>query len=347
MYDWNKHIISEQASLIDALGQLNRLSGQTMVLFVVDGNGKMCGTLTDGDIRRSLIRGKRLDTTAGDLMHREFRRFETGKIDVAQVREIRRLNIKLVPCLDKDGRITEVYDFSSCRSILPLDAILMAGGRGERLRPLTAETPKPLLKIGEKCIIDYNIEALARNGISNIAVTTNYLAEQLDEHFARPVAGVGVRCVREPKKLGTIGAAKLVDGLRHDNVLIMNSDLLTTINYEEMYLHHMEEDADLTIAAVPYMVSVPFAIFRHEGTRILGLEEKPTYNYYANAGIYILKREHLQSIPEGTVFDATDLTDALIADGKKVTFYTINGTWIDVGSPDDFRHAQELVKNQI
>lgn len=344
MYDCSKHIISQDAPLIEAIERLNGLSGQTMVLFAVDGRQRMTGTLTDGDVRRFLIANRTLDVAVSAIMHREFRRFQKGQISVSQVRAVRRQGITLVPCIDSDGRIAEVYDFSSCHSILPLDAILMAGGRGERLRPLTLTTPKPLLKIGDKCIIDYNVEELARNGVTNIAVTTNYLAEQLDEHFSRPVGGVTVRCVREPRKLGTIGSAKLVDGLTNDNVLIMNSDLFTTISYEDMYVQHIEEQSDMTIAAIPYMVSVPFAIFRSEGNRILGLEEKPTYNYYANAGIYIVRRSMLDRIPDDTVFDATDLIEALVADGRKVVYHPINGTWLDVGSPDDFRHAQELVK---
>lgn len=189
MYDSSKHIISQDATLIEALEMLNGLSGQTMVLFAVDGDQRMAGTLTDGDIRRYLIANRRLDVAVKEIMHRNFRRFEKGNISVQQVRDIRRQNISLVPCIDADGRIAEVYDFSSCHSILPLDAILMAGGRGERLRPMTLTTPKPLLKIGDKCIIDYNIEELANNGVDNIAVTTNYLAEQLDEHFSQPVGG--------------------------------------------------------------------------------------------------------------------------------------------------------------
>lgn len=344
MYDCSKHIISQDASLIEAIERINGLSGQSMVLFAVDDKQRMTGTLTDGDVRRFLIAKRSLDVTVREIMHRNFRRFEQGKISVEKVREVRRQGITLVPCLDSECRIVEVYDFTSCHSILPLDAIMMAGGRGERLRPLTLTTPKPLLKIGDKCIIDYNVEALARNGVRNIAVTTNYLAEQLDEHFSRPVGGVDVRCVHEPRKLGTIGAAKLVDGLSHDNVLIMNSDLFTTISYEDMFLQHIEEQADMTIAAIPYMVSVPLAIFRSEGNRILGLEEKPTYNYYANAGIYIVRRALLDRIPDDTVFDATDLIEMLVADGRKVIYHPINGTWLDVGSPDDFRHAQELVK---
>ena len=176
MYDCSKHIISQDASLIEAIERINGLSGQSMVLFAVDDKQRMTGTLTDGDVRRFLIAKRSLDVTVREIMHRNFRRFEQGKISVEKVREVRRQGITLVPCLDSECRIVEVYDFTSCHSILPLDAIMMAGGRGERLRPLTLTTPKPLLKIGDKCIIDYNVEALARNGVRNIAVTTNYLA---------------------------------------------------------------------------------------------------------------------------------------------------------------------------
>lgn len=329
--------------MVAALEQLNKLSGQSMVLFAVDAEGRMRGTLTDGDIRRYLIREGRLDVHVRDIMHRAYRRLEAGSIDVGRVRELRRQGITLVPCIADDGTISAVYNFSECHSILPLDAVLMAGGRGERLRPMTLSTPKPLLKIGDKCIIDYNVEELGRNGVTNIAVTTNYLAEQLEEHFSQPVGGVKVRCVREPKRLGTIGSVKLVDGLTADNLLVMNSDLLTTINYEDMFMFHLESGADMTIAAVPYMVSVPFAIFRCDGPNVLGLEEKPTYNYYANAGIYIFRRELLSQIPDDTLFDATDLIDLLVKSGRKVVYHPINGTWLDIGSPDDFRHAQELV----
>lgn len=342
--EWNNHIISETSTLLDALKQLNTLSGKAMTLFATDG-GKMVGTITDGDIRRSIIAGATLETPVSEVMHRNFRALHQG-IDLATVRELRRLKINLVPVLDNNGTILDVYDFSQCHSILPLDAVLMAGGKGERLRPLTLNTPKPLLKIGNKAIIDYNIEELGRNGIENIFVTTNYLAEQLDEHFAKPVGGVNVKCVREPQRLGTIGSVGLIDGLSSDNVLVMNSDLLTTINYEDLFLTHIESKADITIAAIPYMVSVPFAILHLDSENVVGLEEKPSYNYYANAGIYIIRRECLNRIPHGTIYDATDLIADTIADGGKVTYHPINGIWLDIGSPDDFRHAQEIIKNK-
>lgn len=339
------YIISQDATAIDALRRLNDLSGKAMTLFAVDGDSRFVGTLTDGDIRRSLIAGAQLDTKVSEIMHRNFAAFRSDVPQIAEIRDIRARHITLVPHLNADGTLRRIYDFSVFHSILPIDAVLMAGGKGERLRPMTLDTPKPLLKIGGKCIIDYNIEALARNGVTNINVTVNYLAEKLEEHFSSPVSGVQVKCVKEPCRLGTIGSLTLVDGLTNDTVLLMNSDLLTNINFEEMFITHIEADADLTAAVIPYMVSVPYAIFRTEGNDVRGLEEKPTYNYYANAGIYMIKRRWLDIIPRGEYYDATDFLDALIERGCRVRQFPINGTWIDIGSPDDFRAAQDLMSH--
>lgn len=340
------YTISHDATVLEALRRLNRLSGRAMTLFAVDATGRMVGTLTDGDVRRALIDGATLQSPVADVMHEAFIAFRGSHPDIADIREIRRRQITLVPHLNDDGSIRDIYDFSVYHSILPIDAVLMAGGRGERLRPLTLETPKPLLPVGERCIIDYNIEALARNGITDISVTVNYLAEQIEQHFASPVAGVQVKCVREPRRMGTIGSLTLVEPGNNDTVILMNSDLLTNINYEEMYMAHVEADADMTAAVIPYVVSVPYAIFRTNGSAVSGLEEKPTYNYYANAGIYMIKRRRLELIPRDTFYDATDFIDALIAQGGNVRQYVIDGTWIDIGSPDDYRAAQELMKRR-
>lgn len=344
-----KYIIRENATIIEALRRLNALSGVTsMTLFVVDEAGKVLGTLTDGDIRRSLIGGTGLDTPLSDVMHREFVALRGERVDVKEIRRLRSRKLTLVPRLAQDGTISKLYDFSVQRSLLPVDAVLMAGGKGERLRPLTNDTPKPLLKIGGKCIIDYNIEALARNGVSRISVTTNYLAEQIEEHFSHPVAGVGVKCVKEPCRLGTIGSLSLIEDIENDTVLLMNSDLLTNVNYEDMYISHIDSGADLTVAVTPYMVSVPYAIFRtDENGDVKELEEKPTYNYFANAGIYMIKRSRLSLIPKGKYYDATDFLEDLIENGYRVRQFPINGTWIDIGSPADFRHAQDLIQLKV
>ena len=221
----------------------------------------------------------------------------------------------------------------------------MAGGKGERLRPLTEKTPKPLLKVGEKAIIDHNIDSLINYGIKHINVTVNYLAEQLEEHFAEPRGDVQVHTVREPQFLGTIGSIRYVKEFHNDTVLVMNSDLFTNINYEDFYLHFKENDADMSVAAVPYTVSVPYGIFDLDGRNIHGLIEKPTYNYYANAGIYLIKRSALSLIPENTFFNATDLIEKLIEEGKKVIRFPLNGTWIDIGNPQEYKKANDLVKH--
>lgn len=340
-----KYIILQDCSTIEALKQLNALSGEAMTLFVVNEKKQLVGTLTDGDIRRSLISGKSIDSTVAEMMHTNFSAFRGNEISVNDVKAFRKNHISLIPHIDNDGKLLNIFDFSKLHSLLPIDAVLMAGGKGERLRPLTNNTPKPLLKVGEKCIIDYNIEALARNGISNISVTTNYLADQIEDHFVSPVAGATVKCVKEPCRMGTIGSLTLVDGFTHDTILLMNSDLLTNINYEELFLTHTEEDADVTVATIPYKVSVPYGIFQLDDNRVTGLEEKPTYNHYANAGIYLIKRRWLDAIPRETYFDATDFLELLLEKNAKVIQFPIKGIWIDIGSPSDFKQAQDLMHN--
>lgn len=343
MTDKNPHIISSGSSLLDALDSLNRLSGGVMTLMVVDDEGRMKGTLTDGDIRRALLRGISTSAQVTEVMHRDFKSLKGDNDDTQRLRSFRMNGIKLIPQLDEDGRIARLFDLTSTKSILPIRAILMAGGRGERLRPMTLTTPKPLLKIGGKSIIDYNIEALASCGIEDIFVTTNYLAEQLEEHFSRPVGGVEVKCVREPSALGTIGSTALVPRGRGDCTLVMNSDLLTNISFEDMYLHHVDNHADITIASISYMVSIPFAIMTTDGINVNGLQEKPSYTYQANAGIYIIANDLISAIAPGTRIDAPELIEQAIAQGRTVTYFPINGTWIDIGSPADFRQAEQLM----
>ena len=341
----NQYVIKENATLLEALHQLNLLSGKQMVLLVTNECDVMTGTLTDGDVRRALLGGVSLNAQVKETMHRNFKAIKTKDVDVVMMRNCRINGVGILPHLNDDGTIKTVYDLTKTKAVLPLSAILMAGGKGERLRPLTLNTPKPLLEIGGKAIIDYNIEALASVGIDDITVTTRYLADQIHAHFSTPVAGVNVKCVTETLPLGTIGAASLVSRSEEGNTLVMNSDLLTTISFEEMYMRHIEEQADVTIAAIPYVVSVPYAILTTDGAQVKGIEEKPSYSYYANAGIYIFSNKLLNTVPSDSRTDATDLIEQAINNGLKVVYYPINGTWIDVGSPNDFKQAQDLMRH--
>jgi len=345
-----KHIIASDASLLEALDRLNGLSGGAMTLFVTEPDGKMAGTLTDGDIRRALLGGASLDSAAADAAMRGFRFVTEGTIDAGALRRYRSEGIVLIPVLDGSGHLKGVLALSRQRSCLPLKAVLMAGGKGERLRPLTEHTPKPLLQIEGKAIIDYNVEALAACGITDISVTTRYLAEQIERHFEKPVGGVKVKCVCEDSPCGTIGAVALTDAASDPdgNTLVMNSDLLTTISFEDFYLHHRDSGADITVAVVPYQVSVPFAILALDPEKpdfVSGIEEKPSYSYYANAGIYIFSNKILQQLVPGKRCDATDLISDALKQGARCAYFPIKGTWIDVGSHVDFRQAAELMRH--
>ncbi len=343
----NPHIISQNITLLEAMGRINSfVDPDPLVLFAVDEQTRMTGTLTDGDIRRALIKGIHVNDIISKAIHRNFNYLQQGvNDDVFHIREQKEKKMKLVPVLDEESHIVEIINLEKYKTKLPIDAVLMAGGKGERLRPLTETTPKPLLKVGEKCIIDYNIQNLISYGVKNIFVTVNYLREQIEEHFVSPINDVKVNCVREPKYLGTIGSIKFVESFYNDTILVMNSDLFTNIDYENFYLHFKEHNADMSVAAVPYSVSVPFGIFDLSGRNIKGLVEKPKYNYYANAGIYLIKKSVLSEIPEDTFFNATDLIEVLIAKNKTVIRYPLNGTWIDIGTPQEYQKAQDLMKH--
>lgn len=340
------HLISQDITLLEALSCICALAPDPLVLFVVDNEKRMVGTLTDGDSRRALINGASVNDKVAKIMHRNFNYMKAEEIDdVKEIKRQKELKMVLVPVLDKKNHIVEIINLEKYITRLPIDAVLMAGGKGERLRPLTEKTPKPLLPVGEKPIIDHNVDRLIANGVRHINVTVNYLGEQLEEHFSKPRGEVQVHTVREPKYLGTIGSIKFVKEFYNDTVLVMNSDLFTNINYEDFYLHFKEHDAEMSVAAVPYTVSVPYGIFDLDGREIHGLIEKPTYNYYANAGIYLIKRRALDEIPGDTFFNATDLIEKLIVEGKKVIRFPLNGTWIDIGNPQEYQKANELVKH--
>ena len=338
-------IISSHAPIRQALTMLNEVHSQSMTLFVVDDDERMVGTLTDGDIRRALIAVEDVDNEVRKAMHRSFS-YLTGLDEVAKLKTLRDRNIFLVPVLDNDMRVVDIIDLKARKSALPVDAVLMAGGKGERLRPLTLTIPKPLLKIGDKAIIDRNIDALIDYGVRNVSVTVNYLKEQLIDHYAEPRAnGVKVNCVEEDQFFGTIGSLRLIKEFDNDTILVMNSDLLTDIDYEDFFLHFQENDAMMSAAAIPYTISIPYGIFQLDGHDIKGVSEKPVYNLYANAGIYLLKREALKYIPDNQVFNATDLIDVLALQGEKVIRYPLSGLWIDIGNPQEFAKAQDLVRH--
>lgn len=346
MENYKKHIINIKYTLLDALRVLNNIREGALTLFVLNDEGILKGTLTDGDIRRAIIKGFLPSDPIEMALNKNFYYLsDKNRCDILHLKSLKSKGINIIPYLTEEGQIKTIYDLKRLKSILPIDAVLMAGGKGERLRPLTEKVPKPLLKVGNRSIIDYNIDRLISYGIENISVTINYLREQIEEHFKDKREGIKVKCIREPNFLGTIGSIKFVDSFQNDTVLVMNSDLFTNIDFEDFYLHFLENDADMSVCAVPYSVNIPYGIFELDGRIIKGVKEKPSYNYYANAGIYLIKKKLLDMIPADTFYNATDFMEKLISKGHKVIRFPLTGYWIDIGKHEDYQKAQELVKH--
>ncbi|MDE6631981.1 MAG: NTP transferase domain-containing protein, partial [Muribaculaceae bacterium] len=252
-----RHIISGKATIRETLTALNELSGDSMTLFAIDEGKKLIGSVTDGDIRRALISGRTTEDKAAEIAFRNFISLPADASPDERYRTVakaRQRRINLLPVLS-DGILIDIIDVRRLKSAIPADAVLMAGGRGERLRPLTIDTPKPLLKVGGKPIIDYNIESLQHYGVKDIYVTVNYLKDQIINHFSSPEWEGCVHCIEEPCRLGTMGSIALIDTLSQDYVIVMNSDLLTNIDFEKLWRHHVDSGAVLTMATIPYTVS--------------------------------------------------------------------------------------------
>lgn len=344
MTDYRKHVIDQNANILEALSKLDLLSSDA-IIFVVDEDDRLIGSLTDGDTRRGFLRGLSLDSNVLSFTQKKPRFFRKGEYTIQQVIEYRSEGFRVVPLLDKEDHILNVINFRSCKSYLPIEAIIMAGGRGERLKPLTDEIPKPMLKVGDKPIIEHTIDRLISFGIDDIWISVRYLGEQIEDYFKDGSSkGVNVKYVRENTPLGTVGAASNVEVNGNDYVLICNSDILTNIDYEDVFLDFIEKDAMLSVVSVPYCVDVPYAVLETVGNNILSFKEKPTYTYYSNGGIYLLKKECLKLIPKENIFNATDLIELLISKGEKVISYPLIGYWLDIGRHEDFKKAQEDIK---
>lgn len=337
------YIIRRDATLIDALKQLN--ATQSLTLFVVDEAGKVIGALTDGDIRRGLIAGASLETDVYAICLKSFHYINKSTHTPQYIRELKQLGIRLIPYLAADGKIEALIDLQQMKGVLPVDAVVMAGGRGERLRPLTDAVPKPLLPLGGKPIVEHNIDRMVSYGIGNITISVRYLGEQIKSYFGDGATkGVRIRYVDEASPLGTLGAVSKIHHFTNDVVLVMNSDLFTNIDLEEFYIHFQEMNADMAVASIPYNVTVPYAVMQTAGDLIHAFEEKPTYTYYSNGGIYLIKRSILETLAENEHCDATDLMQRLIDAGKRVTYFPLVGYWIDIGKPEDYKKAQEFIK---
>ena len=344
MRDYKEHIITKYATIKMALVALNNL-GPEAILFVVDENQKLIGSLTDGDIRRGLLKGRNIEDNVLDYVQTNPKSVKKENYSLSEIITLREQNLRVIPVLDAAERIINVINFRYQKSYLPLDVLVMAGGRGSRLRPKTDTVPKPLLKVGGKAIIDHNIDRLRAFGIDDFYLSVRYLGEQLEDHYrAKALKGIHINFVWEKEALGTLGAASLIEDFHHDYVLITNSDILTTLDYEDFFLDFLAKEADMAVVTIPYKINVPYAVMETNDHNVVSFKEKPTYTYYSNGGIYIVKKELLKKIPKNTFYNATDLMETVIENGGKLVSYPIHQYWLDIGKPEDFEKAQSDIK---
>lgn len=345
MRSYKEHLILSGSSIKKALSILNELS-QDAILFVVDTQEKLIGSLTDGDIRRGLLNNFTIESIIDKIIQPNPRFIRKGNYDIQKIIEYREQDYKVIPVLDDNDVVINVINFRFIKSYLPIDAVIMAGGRGQRLQPLTDATPKPLLKVGDKPIMEHNLNRLAMFGIDDFWVSVKYLGEQIEAYFgAGKQKNINIEYVWENKPLGTIGAVAQISNFKHDYVLVTNSDLLTNIDYEQFFLEFIKQGADLAVLTIPYQVAIPYAVLETEKGEVKSFKEKPTYTYYSNGGIYLMKREMLGYIPQNTFFNATDLMEELITKNKKIISFPFSGYWLDVGKHEDFEKAQNDINN--
>jgi dTDP-glucose pyrophosphorylase len=338
--DLSKYTINITSSVREVLEKISALVN-IQTVFVINNNNEVIGSITDGDIRRGFLKGFSIDDNLEHFLFKDFRYIKEGESNFDELKEFRKKKIKAIPLLSKENKLVKIIDFSNVKSLLPLDAVIMAGGLGSRLKPLTNKTPKPLLKIGEKEIVSYNFDRLYQYGVDNQHITINYLGEQIEDFCTSYNDKINFHIVHEKKFMGTAGSLSLIDNFENDVVLLMNSDLLTNIDYEDFYKSFIEKEADMMVASISYPVNLPYAIFELENSNIKSFKEKPNYTYYANAGIYLIKKELLSLIPKETFFNATDLMELMIESGKKLMHYPIRGYWLDIGKHEDYEKAQK------
>jgi len=325
--------------------QLDALAADA-ILFLVDADNSLIGSLTDGDLRRGFIKGLDFDTHLSQFIQPNPKFIQQGQYNLKEIISLRKDFFTIFPVVNAEKQVINVVNFRHQKSYLPVDALIMAGGRGERLKPLTNDTPKPLLKVGDKPIIEHNIDRLNTYGIDDVWISLRYLGEQIESHFGSGShKSMRINYVNENEPLGTAGALALVNNFVHDRILMMNSDLLTNIDFEEFYLFFEEHEADLAVACIPYQVNVPYAVMETDNLVVTGFKEKPTYTHYSNAGIYLMKREVAEMVPSNQHFNATDLMEKLIKEGKKVVSYPFMGYWLDIGRHEDFEKAQRDIHN--
>ncbi len=335
--------LTPEATIRDAMALIDR--NQRGIALVVDAETRLIATVTDGDIRRALLAGREAGLSLGGLLAGQVRSpiFAEASAERGQLLHMMREHrIRQIPLLDELRRVVTVatLDDLLADDILPLQAVIMAGGEGTRLRPLTEDLPKSMLPIGDRPLMEHTLDRLRESGIRHVSVTTRYKGEKIRDYFGDGSSfGLDVSYVAEDQPLGTAGALSRLAPMTGP-VLVINGDIISDVDYRAMLAFHVEARADATVAVRRLDLPVPYGLVETEGVRILRVREKPLLSIYVSGGIYLLESTAFRFVPHEARFDMTDLLEVLIAKGREVVSYPIVEYWLDIGRPEDYAQAQ-------
>lgn len=336
-----------ETSIRDVLRAIDAAS--TQMALVVDDEGLLLGTATDGDIRRGLLADQQLDSPIRDSMHIDPFVISDGTMDTEVIALLRSKVLRHAPIVDAAGRVVGLKTLDELLQARRRDnpVVLMAGGLGSRLGELTRHMPKPMLTIGGRPILEHILLRLVDQGFHSFWLAVNYKADIIESHFGDGSAfGCDIRYLREDKRLGTAGALSLLPPGDYPPIVVTNGDLLTNADFCELLDHHDRKNAVATMAVRPHDVQVPYGVIEAEEDRFVDVREKPVFQHIISAGIYVLSPAALAVVPHDTLFDMPDLFRGLVQRGQKAAVYRMADYWIDIGHPPDLERAAREFQTQ-
>lgn len=340
MKSWENALIRPTTTVRAALETINQVGCQ--IALVVDESRRLLGTVSDGDIRRALLEGKTLNSLVHEVMHPTPTTVRDEDDRHARLAKMRRSALHQLPVLNSEGLVVGLETVDDFLSAPKRDeaVVIMAGGLGSRLRELTQDTPKPMLKVGSRPLLETIVRAYADQGFHKFYLAVNYKAEQIEEHFGNGAQlGVEVQYLRETKRMGTAGALSLLPERPTSPFFVTNADLLTKANFADMVDQHIETGADGTMGVREYEMQVPFGVVVEKDGRIQSIQEKPVHRFTVSAGMYVLSPQALELVPNDQFFDMPSLFDAMVANNMMTRCHRMNGYWLDIGRLPDFERA--------
>jgi dTDP-glucose pyrophosphorylase len=343
MYDWRKTSLKPTDTLTTVIDYLTH-EGMQIVL-IVDGQGKLLGTITDGDIRRALARQLGMDTLAGEIMFTEPTTASVKDSRETVLRVMKNAKVLQMPILDTDGCVVDLETLQNLLTIKKLDTpvCLMAGGFGLRLLPLTNNTPKPLLKVGAKPILEEILTQFIKAGFHNFYISIHYKGDMLQKHFGDGKKwGVNIHYLHEQEPLGTAGGLGLLPkNLPDSKIIVMNGDLITSLDLKHVLQFHNEEGGVATLCVREYDFQVPYGVVKVEGNRVQGVQEKPVHSFFVNAGIYVLNSTLVKNIGKNCYLDMPKFLEQQIAKGDRVSVFPVHEYWVDIGCAEEYERAKK------